>query len=88
MKILDIVLTCLGPSVRYWDMSPSVTGLENLSTSLSVNQSEVWTIINKCLFTIMKLNLCYGPVGDSAIPSNTVEVEVAIQIILHPPDNV
>ena len=61
--------------------------MEYFSTSLSECHSVVWgdeVALSSVLERQAHLDDC--PVGDSAVPRHAVEVEVAVQVVLDPPE--
>ena len=81
----------LGASTK-WSarLSPMESCLEYFSTSLSECHSVVWGDEVALVFSFYKgtsfAHLHDCPVGDSAVPRHAVEVEVAVQVVLDPPE--
>ena len=81
----------LGASTK-WSarLSPMESCLEYFSTSLSECHSVVWGDEVALVFSFYKgtsfAHLHDCPVGDSAVPRHAVEVEVAVQVVLNPPE--
>ena len=80
----------LGASTK-WSarLSPMESCLEYFSTSLSECHSVVWGGESALVFSLQRASFAHlhdCPVGDSAVPRHAVEVEVAVQVVLNPPE--